>query len=94
MCDDPVLSKLDEALASNYRSMMGAGIGAGAKSALRIEQRRWIAKRNACTTRDCLLQAYTDRVDEVCDTPVITGVHPACTDADDVLSAFPHSSGQ
>lgn len=92
VCDDPVLSKLDEALASNYRSMMGAGIGPGAKSSLRIEQRRWIVKRNACQTRDCLLKAYVERVDEVCDIPVITGIHPACTEADDVISAFPHSS--
>lgn len=94
VCDDPVISKLDEALASNYRSMMGAGIGSGAKSALRIEQRRWIVRRNACTTRECLVKAYAERVDEVCDIPVITGVHPACTEADDVLSAFPHSPGQ
>ncbi|MHB1702178.1 MAG: lysozyme inhibitor LprI family protein [Acidobacteriaceae bacterium] len=83
ICSDPLLRRLDDALSSNYKAMLGADLGAPAGS-LRIEQRKWIANRNACTTRECLVAMYRKRIDETCDYGVVSGVHPSCVEADDV----------
>lgn len=47
-------------------------------------QKRWLGQRNSCTTRDCIEYAYLMRIDQICEYPVIFGVHPACTYADDI----------
>lgn len=83
ICSDATLGKLDEALANNYKAMLTADFG-GSVSSLRAEQRNWIANRNKCTTRDCLISEYRKRVDETCDYGVVSGVHPDCVYAKDV----------
>ena len=83
ICSDPVLGNLDEALANNYKEMLSSDFG-GSVSSLKADQRKWIANRNKCTTRDCLISAYRKRVDETCDYGVVSGVHPDCVDAKDV----------
>lgn len=83
ICSDPTLGKLDEALANNYNGMLSADLGRPAKS-IRNEQREWISKRNKCMTRDCLVSAYRERIDETCDYGVVSGVHPECVRAEDV----------
>ena len=83
ICSDPLLRKLDDALSSNYKAMLGADFG-GPVETLRNDQRKWIANRNKCTTKECLVTAYRKRVDETCDYGVVSGVHPDCVHADDV----------
>lgn len=83
ICSDPLLRKLDDALSSNYKAMLGADLG-GPVENLRIDQRKWIANRNKCTTRECLVATYRERIDETCDYGVASGVHPDCVHADDV----------
>ena len=83
ICSDPLLRKLDDALSKNYKAMLDADLG-GPVENLRNDQRKWIANRNKCTTRECLVAAYRERVDETCDYGVVSGVHPDCVDADDV----------
>jgi hypothetical protein len=78
-----LLRKLDDALSSNYKAMLGADFG-GSVTDLRNEQREWIANRNKCTTRECLVVAYKKRIDETCDYGVVSGVHPDCVHAEDV----------
>ena len=85
ICDDPVLSRLDDALGENYRYMKASDIGDGARSHLVSTQRQWLKNRNSCQTRNCILNAYMSRVDEVCDYPVITGVHPVCTTVSEIV---------
>jgi|GEM_PF-854544 uncharacterized protein len=86
ICSDPLLRKLDDALSKNYKAMLGADLG-GPVENLRNDQRKWIANRNKCTTRECLVAAYRERVDETCDYGVVSGVHPDCVDADDIKAS-------
>ncbi len=90
ICSEPLLSKLDEALASNYRRMLESDFG-GTKQSLRAEQLRWLATRNSCSDAKCILEAYRKRVNETCDYGVVTGVHPICTSAEDIISPEPQT---
>ncbi|MCG3694191.1 lysozyme inhibitor LprI family protein [Aliarcobacter butzleri] len=83
ICTDNILSKSDEILAENYWSMLYSDIGEGAKLALKISQKKWIIKRNLCSTKDCIYKEYKQRINEICDYPVISGVHPICTYLED-----------
>lgn len=78
ICSDPLLSKLDDALGSNYSRMLAANIGDGAKKDLRSKQLDWLKMRNKCQNKNCIVEAYLNRIDGVCDYPVLTGVHPFC----------------
>lgn len=63
LCADPRLSKLDDELTANYHAAMGKTIDA---SALRASQRSWLKqRRDACTTRDCLIGVYRDRLQQL-----------------------------
>lgn len=79
ICSNPALGALDEALSANYRRMLAADIGKGARHDLRASQRVWIADRNRCATVRCIEAMYRERLDAVCEYPVITGTHPICT---------------
>lgn len=84
ICADPLLGKLDGALAQNYKAILSANIGDGAKGDLRATQKKWVSERNQCSTSQCIADAYKKRIDEVCEYPVISGVHPICLASDDV----------
>jgi uncharacterized protein YecT (DUF1311 family) len=84
ICTDTLLGKLDGALAENYKYMLASDIGDGARNDLKGTQRKWLAERNKCTENQCLASAYRKRIDEVCEYPVISGVHPVCTNSDEV----------
>lgn len=83
ICSDPLLGKLDDALTQNYKRMLAANIGDGAKSDLRATQKAWMAARNKCTNNSCIAEAYRQRVDAICDYPVISGAHPGCTSSEE-----------
>ncbi len=84
ICDNPLLGRLDYALSDNYKHMIASNIGDGARSDLKITQKKWIAERNNCTGSDCLVDAYRKRMDEICEYPVLSGVHPSCTSSDEI----------
>lgn len=84
ICNEPLLGKFDGALAQNYKAMLAANIGDGAKSDLRQKQKQWLTERNRCESNECLVTAYRARIGEVCEYPVISGVHPVCIDAADI----------
>lgn len=84
ICGDYLLGKLDDALTQNYKHMLSANIGDGAKNDLKSTQKKWLAVRNKCTSKACLVDAYRQRVDEVCEYPVISGAHPMCTSSDEI----------
>lgn len=84
ICSDSLLGKLDGALSENYRYMLAADIGDGAKSNLKITQKKWLSERNSCTDNQCLTATYRQRIDEICDYPVISGMHPTCTYSSDI----------
>lgn len=60
ICSDPDLSRLDSELDVRYREQLSAGI-----SGLVQEQRRWLAKRNACNNNACIKIQYLNRLSEV-----------------------------
>ena len=86
ICSDAALGRLDEALGENYKMMMATNIGEGARADLKSTQRQWVAQRNKCADAACVLAAYKKRVDEVCDYPAISGMHPTCKEADDIIA--------
>lgn len=58
ICSNEELSRLDEALASEYRTATLAE----SDSRLRLDQRRWLARRNACGNTACIVKAYEARL--------------------------------
>lgn len=84
ICSDTLLGKLDGALSENYKYMLASDIGDGARNDLKITQKKWLTERNKCTDNQCLTNAYRKRIDDVCEYPVISGVHPVCTNSNDI----------
>lgn len=84
ICTDTLLGKLDGALAENYKHMLASDIGDGARGDLKATQRKWLAARNKCIDNQCLAGTYRKRIDEVCEYPVISGVHPVCANSDEI----------
>lgn len=84
VCADTKLSELDDVLHENYIHMLASNVGAGARNYLRKTQRQWLLNRNSCTSNVCLIKEYKERIDTICDTPVITGIHPMCKKSIDI----------
>lgn len=61
ICADPELSKLDDALAADFRAIRRMGFF---DSQLKV-QRAWIAKRNACQDKECIQELYQSRIAEL-----------------------------
>jgi uncharacterized protein len=59
VCSDAELSKLDDALGETYRE---AFTQSGKSKSLILTQRQWLAQRNACRDRECLVSAYSSRL--------------------------------
>lgn len=62
ICTDEKLSLLDVTLAYNYESIKSSM----KNERLSVDQRTWLKQRNTCTTAECLIDAYTRRIDELC----------------------------
>ena len=86
ICTNSVLSRLDDALGENYKLMMASDIGADARTAQKAEQKAWLGRRNKCADYSCIEKLYRARIDEMCEIPVISGVHPPCTLAETIES--------
>lgn len=84
ICSNPLLGKLDVALAENYKQMMMADLGKGGQANVKAEQKQWIQFRNKCQDAKCLEQSYRKRVDETCEYGVVSGTHPICMMSDDI----------
>ena len=93
ICADPLLGRLDDALAVNYAAMLTVDMGRSTQS-LRAEQLGWLARRNRCKDSQCLVDAYKERVDETCEYGVASGVHPPCSMADDVVPRHAQANSQ
>jgi uncharacterized protein len=83
ICSDGYLNGLDDVLGSNYKKMMAANIGSGAQENLRSTQSQWLTSRNRCQDRQCLVNAYKVRIEQICDYPVLSGAHPSCGTPED-----------
>lgn len=96
ICSNNNLGKLDDVLSENYTAMMASDIGDGARKDLIATQRDWLTTRNKCTTVQCVEILYRQRIDTVCEYPVISGIHPICVNSDEALpsSGAPHQNQQ
>jgi len=83
ICSDGYLNGLDDILGANYKKMMAANIGSRAQDNLKSTQMQWLASRNRCQDRQCLVNAYKVRIEEICAYPVLSGMHPSCGTPDD-----------
>ena len=86
ICTNLVLSQLDDALGENYKLMMASDVGADTRAAQKAEQKAWLGRRNQCTDYACIEKIYRERVDALCEVPVLTGPHPPCTLAESIES--------
>lgn len=62
ICSDEEISALDDALASSYANVLASSDDAGS---IKLEQRNWLKKRNACQNKACLKTLYTQRIQEL-----------------------------
>jgi len=66
ICADPELSKLDEDLSAAYGKALKESSDL---SALRQQQRNWLAERNGCLDSDCLESSYRSQIGELTGEP-------------------------
>jgi uncharacterized protein len=78
VCSVPLLSSLDELMSYNYKVMLAADIGEGARADLHKKQRAWLSARDTCSSTECLIDAYKSRTEQICSYPVLTGIYPDC----------------
>jgi len=58
VCSDPNLASMDQQIASLYKSAKDA---ASDPTEITLDQRAWLADRNACQTKECLFRIYRSR---------------------------------
>jgi uncharacterized protein YecT (DUF1311 family) len=64
ICANKNLSLLDATLDRNYQQLKASMNNKS--NQLPEDQREWLKERNACKTSECLTEAYTHRIDELC----------------------------
>ncbi len=62
ICDNPELSKLDEALADRYKVALQ---GQSKSDEIRQAQKQWMKERNGCTNEVCISAAYQNRIEQL-----------------------------
>jgi uncharacterized protein YecT (DUF1311 family) len=65
ICDDTKLIALDYTLSNNYNLIESAATDAQ-NTQLTSEQKEWLKQRNACRDNGCIVNAYRNRIDELC----------------------------
>lgn len=65
ICKSPELSKLDEAMAKNYKKDLSNGSDKYDKNNITIDQRLWLKfQRNTCKDTKCLIREYKEYIEE------------------------------
>lgn len=90
ICDTPALSELDSTLDNHYARAM-ADLPVDQASALRIEQRAWLKKRNACTSNASELKTCLETTMKARATALEEVRHRAASDFDAAVSLIPDS---
>lgn len=73
VCANELLSQLDGLLANTYKSRQSSRFGLDQKR-FRQAQLSWLKERNKCQDMTCIREKYHQRLNEICDLPVIAGV--------------------
>ncbi len=89
ICADGDLSRLDEMLASDYSELLLAR--PWDEDEVKLGQRAWLARRNACRDRACVLKAYMTRIGELRVASCAAGPFPANCE-DKAVPRFPQTA--
>jgi uncharacterized protein len=89
VCSNPTLSELDDILAKNYRALLSSNIGKDADQRLKNTQRGWLKDRDRCRSEACIEAKYRERIDALCEYPVVSGVNWGCSDTSPQATAQP-----
>jgi len=89
VCADGDLSRLDEMMASDYSELLLAR--PWDEDEVKPGQRAWLARRNACRDRACVLKAYTTRIGELRVASCAAGPFPDNCD-DKATPTFPQTT--
>lgn len=84
ICSNIYLSQLDGVLSQNYKYISASDIGDDARKHLKSTQKNWLQDRNKCSDVQCLVDIYKKRIDEICDYPVLSGIHPECVYSNEI----------
>lgn len=74
-CSTPILNQLDGLLSEMYQGRMTDPAFGVDKIAFKAAQMTWVKTRNACADVTCLEKTYRARITELCEMPVVSGVH-------------------
>jgi uncharacterized protein len=86
ICSNQTLSKLDDALNQNYGGSLSSNIGDSARQHLMKTQSEWLKERNGCKTEACIEKKYRERIDALCEYPVLSGVNWGCVVSSDEIN--------
>lgn len=62
ICDNPEISKLDDELASDYKTVLQDQSKA---NTIRREQKQWLIERNECADAGCVRETYRKRIEQL-----------------------------
>lgn len=68
ICKNYEISRLDDVLSTNYKSLLKAPVDADVVSNAKIEQKAWLQTRNECSNDACVRDEYIARNDAICET--------------------------
>lgn len=74
-CSTAILNQLDGLLSEMYKGRMTDPAFGVDKTAFKAAQMAWVKTRNACADVACLEKTYRARITELCEMPVVSGVH-------------------
>jgi uncharacterized protein YecT (DUF1311 family) len=75
VCSNETIGQLDGLLSATYRERSDPQFGTD-PAIMKAAQRDWLKKRNACQDAACIERAYRDRIKDLCELAVVSGVHP------------------
>ena len=76
ICSTPILNQLDGLLGSTSKARTSNPAFGIDKVLFQASGRTWMKTRNLCTDAACIEKTYRARITELCEMPVVSGVHP------------------
>ncbi len=74
-CTQKEIGQLDGLLMDTYKNRLYSPNFGLNINKMKKEQKKWIAKKNQCKETTCVINSYKQRIQELCNIVVVTGVH-------------------
>lgn len=75
ICSNTYLGQLDGLLQKIYESRLDPQFGTD-KKLMKKQQIEWLKKRNDCTSENCIRKIYKEKINALCEIPVVYGAYP------------------